>query len=258
MINNWTDYKLAKNKNKLPSMEMDYWLANRAKLGLRDSDKAIEELLSLYGGLISNIAQKCLGRGCEFEDLLQSGRLGLLHAIGKYDPNKSKFSTYLTPWVWQYCLRLIENTGRNIRLPNHIHETLQKILQLGIDLTVDELVLQINLPRTRIVSAIDGYYSKTLSIDDVIEYTYHQEFNINTSVSDVLFLICEKNNLKNYYNLFLEHFDAGISIEKLEQKYGISKNDLNNNLQIIVEQMREYYEEDGYGEIWRVIFYRWR
>ena len=249
MINNWTDYKLAKNKNKIPSMEMDYWLSNRAKLGLRDSDRAIEELLSLYGGLISNIAQKCLGRGCEFEDLLQSGRLGLLHAIGKYDPNKSKFSTYLTPWVWQYCLRLIENTGRNIRLPNHIHETLQKILQLGIDLSIDDLVDQINLPRTRIISAIDGYYSKTLSIDDVTEYTYQQEFNINTSLPDVLIVILEQNNLNFYYNIFLDHFDAGISIEKLEEKYKINKNDLNINLQLIVEQLRKYYEENGYGEI---------
>lgn len=249
MINNWTDYKLAKNKNKLPSMEMDYWLSNRAKLGLRDSDRAVEELLSLYGGLISNIAQKCLGRGCEFEDLLQSGRLGLLHAITKYDPNKSKFSTYLTPWVWQYCLRLIENTGRNIRLPNHIHETLQKILQLGIDLSVDELVEQINLPRTRIISAIDGYYSKTLSIDDVTEYTYQQEFNLNTSLPDVLFVILDKNNLNLYHNIFFDHFDAGISIENLEVKYKINKNDLNINLQIIVEHLRKYYEDYGYGEI---------
>jgi RNA polymerase sigma factor (sigma-70 family) len=249
MINNWTDYKLAKIKNKLPSMEMDYWLSNRAKAGLRDRDRAVEELLSLYGGLISNIAQKCLGRGCEFEDLIQSGKLGLLHALTKYDPNKSKFSTYLTPWVWQYCLRLIENTGRNIRLPNHIHETLQKILQLGIDLTVDELVDKINLPRTRIVSAIDGYYSKTLSIDDLTQYTYQQEFNINTSLPDVLIVILEQNNLNSYYNIFFDHFDAGISIENLEVKYKINKNDLDINLQNIVEHLRKYYEDYRYGEI---------
>jgi RNA polymerase sigma factor (sigma-70 family) len=247
MINNWTDYKLVKIKNKLPTLEMDYWLAERSKQSDRERNKAIDELLYLYGGLVSNIAQKCIGRGCEYDDLLQSGKLGLIHAIDKYDPNKSKFSTYLTPWVWQYCLRLIENTGRNIRLPNHIHETLQKILQYGIDVPIDELLQNINLPKTRIISAIDGYYSKTISIHELTDYKYND--NLNTSISDVLFVVLEEINLPNYYNLFLDHYDAGISIEDLEVIYKISKIDIKLNLQIIVSKLGEIYEEDGFGEV---------
>lgn len=170
MIKNWKDYAYNRKQHKFPTTEEDVFLINLIKNGSdKDRQKAQEELLKNYNNLIYNICRQCSGRGVEFDDLLQSAQLGLLYAATKYDANKAKFSTYSTNWVWQYCLRNIENTGRTIRLPNHVQETLMTLLRDGIDNDVDYLIdKNKNIPSTRIISAIHGYRTQVLPIDNFI------------------------------------------------------------------------------------------
>ncbi len=56
-------------------------------------------------------------------DLVQSGNLGLLKAIDKFNPALGyQFSTYAHTWIRQAIRRAIADTGRMVRLPTHVHE----------------------------------------------------------------------------------------------------------------------------------------
>lgn len=61
-----------------------------------ERDLMIEENL----GLVYSIAKRFVGRGIEYEDLVQNGCVGLIKAVDNFDFSKGyKFSTYAVPVI---------------------------------------------------------------------------------------------------------------------------------------------------------------
>ena len=86
-------------------------------------DKIIESNLRL----VVKIAKKYIGRGLALQDLIQSGNLGLIKAIDKFNPEKNcKLSTYATYWISQSISRTICDSSRNIRIPVGMVEKFRK------------------------------------------------------------------------------------------------------------------------------------
>ena len=48
-------------------------------------EAALERLISQNMGLVKNIAKRFVGRGAEFEDLVQIGSIGMLKAAKSFD-----------------------------------------------------------------------------------------------------------------------------------------------------------------------------
>ncbi|MYB40252.1 sigma-70 family RNA polymerase sigma factor [Candidatus Saccharibacteria bacterium] len=120
-------------QTELLSGEEERELAYRVKAGDEDAKQKMAEA-NLR--LVVSIAKKHTGRGLDFLDLIQSGNMGLLTAVRKFEPEKGfKFSTYATWWIRQSILRAIADQSRTIRIPVHMHETISKLIRIQRRLT---------------------------------------------------------------------------------------------------------------------------
>lgn len=119
--------------------------ADRSQLSLdllpavRAGDRAAEErFLALHMPLIQKEAARYAARirpgGLEQGDLMQEGRIALLTAIRKFDPERGvRFGTYAVSWVRQSMGRCLANENHIVRIPVHIRNDLVEILSLDYE-----------------------------------------------------------------------------------------------------------------------------
>jgi len=117
-------------------LEVDTALDDRARRGLQrmvgDGRAAKQHLIEANLRLVVSVAKKYHNARMSMLDLIQEGNAGLIRATEKFDYRKGfKFSTYATWWIRQSMSRALADQGRNIRLPVHVTETMNKLSRTG-------------------------------------------------------------------------------------------------------------------------------
>ena len=117
----WHDKDGSISPDKLWDLSKDPKVLKRAK-------KAREKLVNSNLRLVASIAKYYQNKGCELEDLIQEGNIGLMDGIDRFDYKKNlKISTYCTWWIKQRIDRLISNHGRTVRVPVHVQTLANKL-----------------------------------------------------------------------------------------------------------------------------------
>lgn len=229
---------------KIPLLtpEEEYRLGERIADG--DVD-AVNEMVVHNLRLVIKIAQKYIGRGLSYEDLIQEGNTGLIVAANRFDVHKGyKFSTYAFQWIRQAITRAIANLGRNIRLPAHLGETLttlQRAIDEAGDDSVTVLANKMHLPISKInflLQIKDDAVSLNTKVndDDDTELEYFIEDKKNTPENEIiersigaqikeLFELChltaQEIDILNLH--FALESNSKLSLEGIAHKYNITR-----------------------------------
>jgi len=126
-------------------------------------------------GLVRSVVKRFLNRGCEYEDLVQIGSIGLLKAIKKFDTSYNvRFSTYAIPMIIGEIKRFLRDDGiikvsRSLKeiaiKANACKENIEK--NYGREPTISEIAAELDIPAEDLIMAMDSLNS-IQSLYDVI------------------------------------------------------------------------------------------
>jgi len=152
-----------------PEKELE--TARRVKLG---DQEAKDLMISSNLKLVVSVARDYMNHGLSFQDLVQEGNLGLIRAVEKFEPEKGfRFSTYAIWWIRQSMSRAIADQSRDIRIPVHVTEMLNRInrvqrqlnQELGRDATPEEIASKIDGMTPEKVTEILRAAQDTISLE---------------------------------------------------------------------------------------------
>lgn len=159
-----------------------------------------EEKIERNMGLVYSVANRFIGKGVDFEDLVQIGCVGLIKAVDNFDESRGfSFSTYAVPVIIGEIRQFFRDDG-TVKVSRTVKELGRKIAKLkeefildkGIEPTISEISEKIGISPEETARAINAsmpVYSLTVNEDE-----QNSEYNVpvesyDRAVSDKIALL---------------------------------------------------------------------
>ena len=226
-------------------------IAQQAKTG---DTEAFQKLVTHNLRFVVAMAKKFQGQGVPFEDLINEGNLGLIRAVNTFDETRGfKFISYAVWWITQRIRTAIQKTGRVVRLPSHITESMGKLYRKSLELeqeferepTTEEMA-EISDTTVKWIEDLVKSYSGPVSLEDssaedrpLIEYLISNDPRPEMQLMQASL----KNEIKNLINK-LKDREAHI----LTEYYGLGEDDpktleqIGTQLDLSSERIRQIKE----------------
>jgi RNA polymerase primary sigma factor len=127
---------------------------------IRNGDAAARDrMIHANLRLVVTIARDYVNLGLPLLDLISEGNIGLMEAVGRFDPGRaSKFSTYAVWWIKWAIKRALANQSKTIRLPAQVVDRITRMRRisaqvsndLGGEPTDEELAEELGIPNEKI------------------------------------------------------------------------------------------------------------
>lgn len=85
--------------------------------------------------LVHHLAQRFRGRGEPYDDLVQVGTIGLLHAVDRYDPGRGSFTAFAVPTILGEIRRHFRDRGWAMRVPRRVQDLGRRVSEARETLT---------------------------------------------------------------------------------------------------------------------------
>ena len=225
---------------------------------IEDGDEeAGKQLVKSNLRLVVKMAFKFHSQWANVLDLIQQGNMGLMQALGKYDPyneTNTRFSTYAAYWVRSCIYNYIKDNYRIVRLGSTRHgrrlfdnlrKEREKLIQMGVTPTTKALSDSMDIPEEEIVVFSQHFNQPALGFDNPIGMNDDNARSLSETVSgweetpdeyvaneEISSRISEK--LKEFYETLVNPrdqviwnrrliADSPVSLQELGDEYGISK-----------------------------------
>ena len=214
-----------------------------------DRDKMIEDNI----GLVHSIANRFKGRGVDYDDLFQSGCVGLIKAVDNFDESRGfAFSTYAVPVIMGEIKRIFRDGGA-VKVSRSLKEKAIKAQSLREKFindkmrepTVSELSALLDCPPEEIpeiLGVIAPMISLSTSGDDG-EYT----IDVPVDESEELFNRLTVHRLFKFLDdtekaIVDMRYYKGFTQAKTAAKLGISQVQVSRKEKSLLQKLRKYVE----------------
>lgn len=225
---------------------------------LEDGDEeAGKQLVKSNLRLVVKMAFKFHSQWANVLDLIQQGNMGLMQALGKYDPyneTNTRFSTYAAYWVRSCIYNYIKDNYRIVRLGSTRHgrrlfdnlrKEREKLIQMGVTPTTKALSDSMDIPEEEIVVFSQHFNQPALGFDNPIGMNDDNARSLSETISgwedtpdeyvaneEISSRISQK--LQEFYETLVNPrdqviwnrrliADSPVSLQELGDEYGISK-----------------------------------
>lgn len=184
------------------NQKRDLHLIERARHGDRTAQ---EELVRKYTPLVRHIVRNYYARFLEFDDLMQEGMIGLLHAIREYDGER--FDVKFSSFAYICVIRKVYNVIK------HTNGTKHRMLNDAVS-----LFNFVNLDETRIVLDVVASEDAEVDPEQVVEQQY-----VSARVEQVL-----RTHLSVLEYRVIRMLLAGYTYSDIEHELGVSPKVIDN------------------------------
>jgi RNA polymerase sigma factor (sigma-70 family) len=97
------------------------------RASLKAYESASNRLFRAHAGFVAGIARRFESSGAALVDLIQTGNLGLLRAVEKFEPGRSRFATYAEFWIRQFIAESIPNEVNTVHIASTVTDLSRRI-----------------------------------------------------------------------------------------------------------------------------------